>query len=121
MPRKKMLDMLQTALHAEAGMKNGILEILSPVETLTDRQFECLKFIYLYFIERRYYPTQKEIAAGLGVKSNTAAFFTGPMQKKGYLYVEQGRHRNIRLTQLAIELLREKKIITEAAQMQLPV
>ncbi len=113
--------MLQAAAPAAEAEIEQVPEILRPIEPLTDRQFECLKFIYLYFVERRYYPTQKEIAEGLGVKSNTAAFFTEPIVKKGYLFLEPGRHRNIRLTPLAIKLLTEKGVIKEASQMPLPV
>src|SRR5208282_390061 len=125
MSRKKRLDVLQAAgpsAAAETAIAAEVDEVpenLRPFEPLTDRQFECLKFIYLYFVERRYYPTQKEIAEGLGVKSNTAAFFTEPIQKKRYLHVEPGRHRNIRLTPLAIKLLTEKGVITEAFQLPL--
>jgi len=117
MPKKRKIDMLQTpALKAEK-----VPEVLKPVEPLTDRQFECLKFIYGYFITRRFYPTQREIAEALGVRSNTAAFFTGPIEKKGYLHVEPGRRRNIRLTPLAIKLLTEKGVIKEETQIPLPV
>jgi len=94
-------------------------KILKPVEPLTERQFECLAFIYEYFMTHKYYPTQKEIAEALKIKSNVAVVFTDPLQRKGHLYVEPGRHRNIRLTAQALELLEEKGVIKKPLQMRL--
>ncbi len=104
---------------AEAGRTTdkGRADILKPVEPLTQRQFECLTYIYKYFMAHRYYPTQKEITEALKIKSNVAVVFTNPLQRKGYLYVEPGRRRNIRLTTQALKLLEERGVIKEPSQM----
>ncbi len=79
------------------------LKVLPP---LTDRQAECLMYLLTYFSEFRYYPTQREIAKKMKLKTNSAATFLEPLRKKGYLEKEPGRNRNIRLTNLAIHKLR---------------
>jgi len=78
---------------------------------LTERQAKCLKLIYDYFIEHKYYPTQREVAAAMEVRSSTAEMFIGPLEDKGYLTRERGKgdkrkQRNIRLTADALERLR---------------
>ncbi len=104
---------------AQAGRtaEKGRADILNPIEPLTQRQFESLTYIYKYFMVHRYYPTQKEIAEAMKIKSNVAVAFTNPLQRKGYLYVEPGRRRNIRLTTQALKLLEERGVIKEPSQM----
>ena len=79
------------------------LKVLPP---LTKRQAECLSFLFDYFSERRYYPTQREITKRMNLKTNSAATFLEPLYKKGYLKKEPGRSRNINLTPSALEKLR---------------
>lgn len=84
------------------------LKVLPPV---TDRQAKCLKFIFEYLVEHRYYPTQREVAEAMNVRSSTAEMFIKPLEDKGYLTRERGKddkrkQRNIRLTSEALEKLR---------------
>jgi DNA-binding MarR family transcriptional regulator len=79
------------------------LKVLPPV---TDRQGKCLIYILNYLIENRYYPTQRELALAMGVRSNTAEMYVQPLVAKGYLVREPGKQRNIRLTQEALERLK---------------
>lgn len=79
------------------------LKVLPPV---TDRQAKCLIYIFDYFVEKRHYPTHREIASAMGVRSNTAEMYLEPLELKGYLLRERGRRRNIRLTQDALDKLK---------------
>lgn len=81
-------------------------EDLRSLPPLTERQTECLVYIYNYFIEHRYYPTQREIVQKMNLKTNSAATFVEPLRKKGYLKKEPGKRRNIDLTRMAIEKLK---------------
>lgn len=83
------------------------MKVLPP---LTDRQAKCLRFILSYFLENRYYPTQREIARAMDVQSSTAEMYLRPLEDKGYLKRERGKEnkrkqRNIRLTPEALERL----------------
>jgi len=77
--------------------------VLPPV---TDRQGKCLQFILEYFLEHRFYPTQREVAAAMNVRSNTAEMYIQPLEQKGYLQRMPGKQRNIRLTPDGIERLK---------------
>jgi SOS-response transcriptional repressor LexA len=100
-PTKDQSDIIKTiALDAKDG------EDLRSLPPLTERQTECLVFIYNYFIEHRYYPTQREIVQKMNLKTNSAATFIEPLRKKGYLKKEPGKRRNIDLTRMAIEKLK---------------
>ena len=79
-----------------------VLHVLPP---LTEKQAECLKYVTRYFIERRYYPTQREVAAAMNLSSSTAESYLEPLERKGYLEREPRRRRNIRLTNAAVEKL----------------
>jgi DNA-binding MarR family transcriptional regulator len=78
------------------------LRVLPP---LTAKQGKCLQFILGYFLENRYYPTQRELAVVMGIQSNTAEMYLQPLEQKGYLMREPNKQRNIRLTQAALERL----------------
>ncbi len=79
------------------------LKVLPPV---TERQGKCLEFILDYFLENRYYPTQRELARAMELRTNTAEMYLEPLEKKGYLVREPNKQRNIRLTGEALERLR---------------
>ena len=79
------------------------LKILPP---LTEKQGRCLEFILSYFAENRYYPTQREMAGAMGIKSNTAEMYLQPLEQKGYVRRKPRRQRNIRLTRDGLERLR---------------
>lgn len=77
-------------------------KVLPPV---TEKQMKCLEFILAFFREHRYYPTHREIAEAMGVRSNTAEMYVQPLELKGYLTREPNKQRNVRLTQDALERL----------------
>jgi len=77
-------------------------EDLRSLPPLTERQSECLVYLFSYFSEYRYYPTQREIANKMNLKTNSAATFLEPLRKKGYLEKESGKNRNIHLTHSAL-------------------
>ena len=85
-----------------ADVLSDALRVLPP---LTDKQAECLKFVVEYFAARRYYPTQREVAAAMNLNSSTAESYFEPLVRKGYLEREPRRRRNIRLTRAAVEKL----------------
>jgi Mn-dependent DtxR family transcriptional regulator len=87
-------------------MINGENEELIVLPPLTERQAECLVYLFNYFSEYRYYPTQREIAKKMNIKTNSAATFIEPLQKKGYLEKEPGKNRNINLTHSALQKLK---------------
>jgi Mn-dependent DtxR family transcriptional regulator len=75
------------------------------------RQTEWLLFIFNYFTEHRYYPTQREIAKQMNLKTNSAAIYRNPLLKKGYVK-KTGKSRNIHITKAGLMKLRliEKSI-----------
>jgi DNA-binding MarR family transcriptional regulator len=88
---------------SDSATVQDVLKVLPPV---TQKQGRCLEFILNYFIENRYYPTQREVATEMGVRSNTAEMYIQPLEAKGYIVREPGRQRNIRLTKEALERLK---------------
>lgn len=94
------------ALHhgSEQAARKAALEvkILPP---LTEKQAKCLEFILAYLIKNRFYPTHREIAAAMGIRSSTAEMYLEPLERKGYLLREEGKQRNLRLTPEALERL----------------
>jgi DNA-binding MarR family transcriptional regulator len=87
---------------ARADVLSDALRALPP---LTDKQAECLKYVVDYFLARRYYPTQREVAMAMSLNSSTAESYFEPLVRKGYLEREPRRRRNIRLTTSAVEKL----------------
>jgi DNA-binding MarR family transcriptional regulator len=88
-------------MFAEA-IKKLPLKVLPP---LTANQAKCLVYVTNFFLQHRYYPTHREIAEAMELRTNTAEMFIGPLVQKGYLIRQRGRHRNIRLTKSAISRL----------------
>ena len=90
---------------------------MQPLPMLTEKQANCLRFLYTYFMEHRYYPTQREVMDALGVKGTNAAGYLDPLEKKGYLVrdILAGTRRNIRLTKQAIEKLELMGEVIETA------
>lgn len=78
------------------------LKVLPPI---TEKQAKCLQFIWDYYRENMYYPTQREVASAMNVQSNTAEMYLQPLTQKGYLQREPRKQRNIRLTSNALEKL----------------
>jgi DNA-binding MarR family transcriptional regulator len=87
------------------------LEALKALPPLTERQGQCLKHILEFFIEHRYYPTQREVAAAMGLQSSTVESYLEPLRRKGYLARKVKRQRrNIRLTSKARQKLGLEKV-----------
>lgn len=88
---------------SESGDASSSLIVLPP---LSDKQAKCLKFIHDYFLEHRYYPTQREVADAMNLQSSTAETYFEPLRRKGYLQRKvRGQRRNIRLTPKARQKL----------------
>lgn len=83
-------------------LENSTLKVL-PI--LTDRQAECLIYIFEYFVRHRFYPTQREIAQEMKLRTNSAETHIVPLIKKGYITKELGQRRNLRLTPAALQKL----------------
>jgi DNA-binding MarR family transcriptional regulator len=92
----------EVAMRHEASAPDP-LRVLPPV---TEKQGKCLRFILDYFLENRFYPTQRELATAMSVRSNTAEMYLQPLEQKGYLQREPGKQRNIRLTPDGLERLK---------------
>jgi DNA-binding MarR family transcriptional regulator len=81
---------------------------------LTERQFSILKYIYTYFANNRYYPTQREIAKGTKISSTNCGPYIEPLVKKGYLERRsQIRGRNLSFTALGLEKLKAEGVIKD--------
>ncbi len=71
---------------------------------LTDRQAECLRFIYRYALAHRDYPLGTEVAEHLGISKQAVASVLTALLKKGYAIRDRSvAQRNIRLTREAVE------------------
>jgi Mn-dependent DtxR family transcriptional regulator len=79
---------------------------LRVLPAISEKQGGCLQFVLVYFQENRHYPTQREIAAALGVNSGTVEYLLQQLVEKGYLNREQKKRRNIRLTGDGLERLK---------------
>jgi DNA-binding MarR family transcriptional regulator len=95
-----------------SGLTPDSLKVLPP---LTDKQAKCLEFILNFFAEHRYYPTQREVAEEMDIRSNTAAMYLAPLIQKGYLLRgPKGHRRNISLTNEALERLQKMGVNVRA-------
>jgi DNA-binding MarR family transcriptional regulator len=84
---------------------------------LTERQLQVLGVIHRLVIEKQIYPTQREVAGALGFTQATTGQHIDALLKKGYLSKAAGEFcRNIRLTSLAVERLKN-----QGQQAQLPL
>jgi DNA-binding MarR family transcriptional regulator len=92
------MNILSKVRTLESALKNTL-------PPLTIKQTECLKFIMEYFLDRRYYPTQREVAEAMNLNSSTAESYLKPLIQKGYLERGPHRRRNIRLTEAAVDKL----------------
>lgn len=79
-------------------------EDLPHLPPLTDRQAELLRFIWHYWLENRYTPTQREMCQHLDIASTNAGPHLNALERKGYVRRAQGR-RNIRITREGAEKL----------------
>jgi DNA-binding MarR family transcriptional regulator len=83
----------------------ALMDALRGLPPLTDKQFACLRFVAEYFMAQRYYPTQREVAEAMHLRSSTASTFLTPLVNKGFLTREPRRRRNIMLTPAGIKKL----------------
>jgi DNA-binding MarR family transcriptional regulator len=101
--------MPKEALLIDAGAEEESLaglESLTVLPPLSEGQARCLKFILEFFNQNRYYPTQREVVAGMGLKGSTAESYLEPLRRKGYLVRKVKRkRRNIRVTSKARQKL----------------
>lgn len=87
------------------------LEALTVLPPLTEKQAQCLKFILEFFVQHRYYPTQREVATAMDLQSSTAESYLEPLRRKGYIARKVKRQRrNIRLTSKARQKLGLEKV-----------
>jgi DNA-binding MarR family transcriptional regulator len=92
------MNILSKSKTLESALKNAL-------PPLTNKQAECLKFVMKFFLDRRYYPTQREVAEAMTLNSSTAESYLKPLIQKGYLERGPHRRRNIRLTTAAVDKL----------------
>lgn len=68
---------------------------------LTDRQHEVLDWICRFRIENRFSPTVRELAAGIHVSEHAAYNYFATLKKKGYIAMQPGRPRSLRILKMA--------------------
>lgn len=74
---------------------------------LSERQSDCLHFIYSYAVKNRDYPLGTEIADHLGISKQAVTSVVNTLLKKGYAFRDRSiAQRNIRLTAEAVEKMR---------------
>lgn len=80
---------------------------------LSERQAECLRFIYQYALQHRDYPMGTEIAEHMGVTKQGMTSVLNGLIKKGYVFRDRAvAQRNLRLTKEAVEKLTREEGIT---------
>lgn len=79
------------------------LPVLPP---LSERQQVLLRFLWDFYQTRRYFPTHRECAEALKLRSTQVGGYLEPLIKKGYVVRLNQPSRNITLTQLAVDRLR---------------
>jgi DNA-binding MarR family transcriptional regulator len=71
---------------------------------LSERQAECLRFIYNYALQKRDYPLGVEVAEYLGVTKQAGTAILNALIKKGYVFRDRMlAQRNLRLTPEGLE------------------
>lgn len=95
--------------------------MLEPEPVLTDRQAECLRYLYRYFREHAYYPTQREIAEAMGLRTTTAAVYLDPLEKKGVVTRAGRSRRNVRITPQGVRMLRRLGVALDGEQEHLQI
>jgi DNA-binding MarR family transcriptional regulator len=85
-----------------------ILDTMPPeMPRLTARQLQILKFLFSYYTQNRYYPTQREIAKGVKLSTNNCGAYIDPLIRKGYLERRSlSKGRNLAFTALGLERLK---------------
>lgn len=85
---------------------------------LSERQAECLRFVYQYAVERRDYPLGTEIADHMGISKQAVTPLLNTLAKKGYLVRDRALiQRNIRLTAEAVEKMTRESGVGSTSDM----
>lgn len=72
-------------------------KLIMPVfPKLTEKQLECLKFVFEFYSKHLHYPSRREIAEAMHVSAPGANQHIEALIKKGYLLRVAGESRNIR-------------------------
>lgn len=77
---------------------------LSSLPPLTDRQAELLRYIWEYWVQYRFTPTQREMCTHMSINSNNAGTHLNALERKGYIQRGNGR-RNVSITPSGAEKL----------------
>ena len=70
-------------------------------------------------LENPHYPTQREIAAAMGLRTTTAATYLEPLEKKGVVARAGRGHRNVRITEQGVRVLGRMGVSTSGLQLEL--
>ncbi len=82
-------------------------KLQNPITPLSSRQKQVLVFMFSFFSEHNYYPTQAEILADLGLRGRSAQPYIDALVKKGYCEkISMVRGRNTKITELGLKYLR---------------
>ena len=66
----------------------GFMQKMQGLKTyppLSPRQQQLLKFMWKYWADKGYWPTQREMCEALGLKSTNAGPYLRPLADKGYI------------------------------------
>lgn len=103
-----MMTMVQDTITGVLPDGGKLLPVLS------DRQSDCLRFIYRYAMQNRDYPLGTEIAEHLGVTKQAVTSVVNALVRKGYVYRDRTlAQRNLRLTEGAAEKMKLEEGIGE--------
>lgn len=78
------------------------LRVLPP---LSERQLVLLRYLWNYYADHRYFPTHRECALAMNLRSTQVGGYLEPLIKKGYVQRLALGARNITLTPIALERL----------------
>ena len=87
--------------------------LANPLPLLTNKQADCLTYIFRFLVTHRDYPTHREIAEAMRVHSTNVLPYLRPLINKGYLKRNNSAKRNIRLTGQAWRKLKLMGLIDE--------
>jgi len=97
----------------EEQHKVNLQTFATPLPLLTNKQADCLTYIFRFFVTHRDYPTHREIAEAMSVHSTNVSPYLRPLINKGYIRRNDAAKRNIRLTHRALQKLRLMGLIDE--------
>jgi len=83
---------------------------------LTDKQLECLRFVFGFYAEHFHYPSRQEIGDALHISAPAANNHIEALVKKGYLIRLEGESRNIRINPESEPILKHLGVIKEGGQ-----